>query len=1042
MQFSPSQKEAIDTSGKNIVVSASAGAGKTTVLVERLMQRMFRDKVSLDEIVAMTFTEAAASNMKKKLLVALNDKLQSDIDEETREFCNHQLILIENALICTMHSFSTTLIRNNYASLSLNPGLVNNVIDDISRVRLTRQATDEVFSEELESNFSEFNELNQYLGNDIHNFDTVRKMTDTIFKTAINTIEPDAWFKRIISLNQPAESFTGINSEYRNRLYSLVSINLDNIIGNLQELAALAETQDSEMAALVYNVITLFTEARELISNSYTEAVGRMTTAMNVTVKTIRKFEDFNNLRKEILNGQYPNLAGMLYNERKLLDDYNVNIRYNVYLLEITRKIMSRYQELKIGNDCMDFNDMEHYAYQILKANDLEVARRYRSKLKEIMVDEFQDTNDIQNAMIDLISNGHNVFRVGDMKQSIYKFRGAKPTIMQGLLEDDGYHNIYLPNNFRSSFNIVEFNNRLFRDLLSDSNININFTEDDRQIAELEYQHKNLAPIELINLQISDENGDSRYKENQAANFIAQDIIRKHLKEKYSFRDICILVRTHLNKIDIKYALNNANIPNFVDDHMGFLNTNANMLISSYFRLIADQDDDISLVSVLVSPMYNVSDDELVTLRGKDGYFRALESSGHPFIEDYRRLKDIYENQGLLELVNSMISINNYYHEYTNTQDRANIDLLCSNIESFGSDSLTDYLAYLDIALENNKDGAIPVSNEDDVVRVMTIHQSKGLEFEVVYIYDPSNSSLIKKQELSINDRLGIGTSHCYGDYSFKNPTIQEIAIDYQNSIEELSEFIRVFYVATTRAKNRLYLVSKNKPLVSPVSAVSSMIDRQLSFQDLLMASDIRNSELFEYRQITVPFEFKKLDRQQSEVKEIRYYEGHPMTIEKITPSFHGNLELDIDFSSRGMEAGTMVHDVLEKLPLDLPWTRELVLAYEPELSENQIEGIISLRNDENFRNFLEAEVHREYNFTIMDDNVIRTGIVDFISISDNAVNIIDYKTDGKVSESSLKDRYRQQLREYRDTFKAIYSDKEINTFIYSLTLKKLIDID
>jgi ATP-dependent helicase/nuclease subunit A len=1042
MNFSQSQLEAINTSNKNIVVSASAGAGKTTVLVERLMQRMFKDKISLDEIVAMTFTEAAAANMKKKLLVALNNKLKSNIDEDTRFFCNQQLVLIENALICTMHSFSTTLIKNNFAALSLNPELVNNIIDDITKYRLTEEATTAIFHNELENNFVKFNELNQYIGNDLHNFDTLKKIVTSIFNTAINTIDPDSWFKEFININKPAIKFKDIHKPYRDNLYKLISIQINNIIINLKELADLASTQDIEKAILIHKTIDLFDQSLTLVDNSYTETILKMTTAMNVDIKTIKKYEDYNNLRKEILNNQFPALAGILYNEKKLLDDYNINIEYNCYLLKISQNIVTKYHHLKILNNCMDFNDMEHYAYKILNANNKEVAKKYQLQLKEIMVDEFQDTNDIQNAMINLISNGHNVFRVGDMKQSIYKFRGAKPTIMQSLLKDDDYYNIYLPNNFRSSYNIVEFNNTLFKDLLDDINININFTDDDNQVAELEYQFKNQQAIELVNLQINDDESESLFKDNQATNYIAQDIIKKHQEEGYNFKDFCILVRSHISKIDIKYALNNANIPNFIDDHLGFLNTNANMLITNFFKVILNPKDDISLVSILVSPIYQLSDDDLVSFKSKKGYFTALIENNHQFIEDYNNLKIKFNKEGILALLNQIIMLNNYYHNFTTSQDRANIDLLSSNIESFKSNSLVEYLNYLDIAFENNKDGAIPVSNKDDVVKVMTIHQSKGLEFEVVYIYDPSNYTLVKKQDLSINEKLGIGINHCYNNYSFKNPSIQQIAIDYQNSIEELSEFIRVFYVATTRAKNRLYLISKVKPRTSFNSNISSMINKQLSFQDLIFSSKIINSDLFNYKQITSPFEQIKLKKIKTNKMKIDYYNTTVKLIQQITPSDHKNLELNLDFNSYGLKTGTMIHNTLERIPLDRQWTKELVKNIEPKLNENQIKKILNLYTNSFFQILIKKTVFREFNFTTMVNNTIKTGIVDFISISDKDVNIVDYKTDTNINEQLLIEKYTNQLNEYKKSFTLIYPEKIINSYIYSLTLNKFIKIN
>ena len=1040
MKFSQPQLEAIQTINKNIVVSASAGAGKTTVLVERLMQRMFKDHLGLDEIIAVTFTEAAASNMKKKLLKSLYAKLQSTDNPAEKAFCEKQIVLLNNALICTMHSFLTRVIKENYAAISLDIELVDNIIDEVLKVSYLESALNKVIDEELTHNFSTFNVFSLYSSNDTYNFNTIKTNIISVFNAANNNLDPQKWLLKIQSKNHIAKTFSEIDSDYLYYFFQNLQFQFNKCILDLDNMINLIQIDYPKDIENLLVIKKGFEKALSLLKTNYVQAIDQLQETLLLKTKaSYKNILEYADIRKTFIK-ETNNLVANLFSQEKLLNDYNINCQHQHYLLELTSKVITYYQNIKLQHKCMDFNDMEHYAYKILIANNAEVAKKYQKQFKEIMVDEFQDTNNVQDAMVNLISSGNNVFRVGDIKQSIYKFRNAQPTIMQKLIDDPLYYTIYLPNNYRSNYNIVNFNNLLFQQLLSDNNLNVKFKEADLQIAELDYQLQDLETIKLVSLPFKNE--DSIYKENNAAIFIANDIIDKHQNHGYNFKDFCILLRSHNEKKAIKFILEKANIPNFIDDHLGFVHSKANLVIINYLKLLINLQNEIALIAVLTSPIYQLSDDQLVELKDDEGYLKSLQNHNHPFIDDYKHIKEIYLKQGLLACINAIINLKHYYHNFTSKQDKYDINFLLKNAQDFNSNSIIAYLDYLDIASINNKDGAICVSNEDDVVQVMTIHQSKGLEFKVVYLYDYNPQSLEKQQSsLIINNDLGIATKHT--DQNLQNTcnTLTWMAIMQLNKLEELSELIRIFYVATTRPKSRLYILTNKNLKPFKKTPVSSLLNQQISFVELLYCTNINEAEIFEAIKITQPLNLQILPGKQNIPKEIEYYPNKTLAIKKITPSNHETDDITLDFNTKGLEIGTLMHKAMEVLPLDQTWTQQLINKQIKGLTNNQINKLIKLYQNTFFQKLLSGQVYREYNFTIFLDNNLTTGIVDFISINQNEVTIIDYKTDINVDKEILINRYQNQLLMYQKTFTNIFLNKTIKTYIYSFYLNDFIQI-
>lgn len=1030
MKWNEQQLLAILTTDKNIVVSASAGAGKTTVLVARLIKRIIEDEVEITRVLAMTFTEAAASEMKKRLLFELSKQAENpELDESKRRYANKQLSLAENAHISTIHSFCRDVIANHYAAINLNPLMVANIASESDTKAYKQKAFDEIFKEALTNDLTQLSALFTLLQENPYSFNKLQQVIEDIINAANNNLHPIEWIKQQQTQLRTIQNLSQLDPYILSLHQEQLLYYLDQALTGMKNL--LSEV-DKKYEEAVQTTLTHLLQAK------------RNKDHYSIMIHEIIQAGQFkHSYRKpspKLFNDSYKKLVSLIEQEDDLIKAHNQTIEPLQFLLTLTLKVYQAFAKIKIEEKKIDFNDLEHFAYEILCANQNEVALKYQTLFQEIMVDEFQDSNMIQNAMIELLSNGKNCFRVGDIKQSIYRFRGAKPSIMQTLLEDENIEKIFLSNNYRSKKAIVDFNNCLFDQLMNIEGLSISYSQYDHQIADLPSQNENNEDvlIHLLGVKELKESQEELMKAKQIKSiYIAQNILKQMKETPYKkFSDYCILVRGHQDKIGLKQAFDQFNIPYYIDDKKGFIHSFSIRIIYSYLKFLNDPQDLISLVAILTSPLYGYQEDQLDELI-YPSIFTTLNSDS-AFIQDYHSLKKMNH---LLDQLDYLYQIQNFYEECVDIQEKTNLDLFYQYALQEDTFTLSSFINFIDLILPDNKDSAIPIRDDDNVVKVMTIHQSKGLQFNVVYFYASMRRANPASSCVLVDDVYGLSVHARDEKLPYIYPTLSYKGLAYHQLKLESEEYLRLLYVATTRAKDRLHIVD----CVS-LQSETQELDQQLIYSSKgftpLILSALKNR--FEHFKIIEVENFEEkitYQRLKKEPLKITHYHHQNIPITKIRPSsHHENLSLHlntIDYAA----IGTQIHQCVEDLSTYTHIDEALIKQIDPTLHSSEYPKLFKLYQNNLYTQSLLHPHYHEYPYTLMEDGQYINGIIDYISFGER-IMIVDFKSDRHVDAQTLKQRYHTQLAHYHHAISIIFKNHPVDVYIYSFSLNEMIFIE
>ncbi|MBR5207950.1 MAG: UvrD-helicase domain-containing protein, partial [Erysipelotrichaceae bacterium] len=513
----------------------------------------------------------------------------------------------------------------------------------------------------------------------------------------------------------------------------------------------------------------------------------------------------------------------------------------------------------------------------------------------DILVDEFQDTNDVQNTIIELISRGNNIFRVGDIKQSIYRFRGARPQIMRDLIltTDGSQEIIFLSENYRSCKSIVEFNNYLFDVLMNIHGLSQSYTDSDWvSIGTTGQDDHNEFPVEFHALSYTKTEEDEDLGDLKA-DYISRQILSMRQSTQFTkWSDYCVLVRSHAVKDKLRYSFDKYGIPNSMAVKSGFYKSVSLQEIIAFFKLLNNPHDDLSMVTLLTSSMFKMSFEMCSKIRIENrnrSYYDALKALKSDIIEHYHHVKETYHQSGLFYAFKAMMEINDYYFMLS-VQEKTNLDLFADRIYDFeqkNGSSLIQYLNFLAQIEDQPTSEAISSSTLDDVVRIMTVHQSKGLQFPVVFFWSTSGTRIMDNLEkCMIDSQLGLGLMHLSQPYRIKRPTLQRMALEHKNTLEEFEENIRLLYVATTRPQKKLIMVDQVKDTYQTSAANLAMLSAKRGFTDMLLSGMEQFSGYHRVLPVVVTAEkaqgYKPADNTQTEI--IRYTQ-HVISSQVQTPS-------------------------------------------------------------------------------------------------------------------------------------------------------------
>ena len=1037
-QFNEQQLQAIAALDQNIIVSASAGAGKTTVLIARLMKRILKDRVHIQQVCALTFTEAAAQEMKTRLLASLNKEKNNQDDE----FLNEQIALVETAQITTIHSFCLNLIKNHAHVIGMNPERAENILDDAEVKIMKEEAFISVYNNWLLKDYEKTYKLVNYFSN--------HPLNTTTFKEVV--FEASSWMRSRKDIEKSIKDLesvylaTSINEwpisyqnyffeEYQQKITELI-YHLDKIISIIEEEAN-EGTKAAENLPILYKKLIHLQKLKALTEQHNSGFYEQLPDALDFMLPAVRNSDRFKEAKAplEKLLNEVLNFCDTFEKQFERMNQLYPLLRD---IIDFSQDFEAHYQQLKIKENALDFDDFETYALNILKENDFEVARTLQNHYQEIMVDEFQDTNEVQDEIIRLISSGKNLFRVGDIKQSIYRFRGAKPDIMKELMRDDNHKNLYLSYNYRSKEPIVSFNNEVF-DKLMNTTYYSQYTQHDHVQCGLDSQKVKEPKVEFHLFERDPETIYKLRNDEQKALHISQEII-KHVQEGYEFKDMTVLVRSHAQKKYLKKVFEEQNIPHYINEPIGFYNSEIiqDVLYILNYTLYLN---DYYLAKLLNSKFFRLDYNTLARIKlinPSASLHENLKSYDKDLSDYIYNLVSVWKDKDIVSIIQDILVINNTYNEKLSIKDKTNLDFLLDKAIQFQQNNVPNVAKFVGFinALEDEKSSeASHLSVEDNVVEVMTVHQSKGLQFPLTFYWGAGPLNLMDHRDSIIfDDELGIGLNYIWSEYRANYKTLIRSSIEYKQKNEELEEVLRLLYVALTRAQSKLIIVDVAKEFIKQDVNISLLFNYKRQV-DLLLATAPQHFTIVKINDASA-IENIKLEKIANSEK----YFTTPLALNLKDISSEIIIEEDeLNFEAKyAMAYGTTLHESIEALP-NRTWNEEDLKSIDP-----SIHNVLKIYNTDEFTQYLYefTDIFHEMPFLLNDNEENISGIIDFLAINkNNHIVIVDFKSDN-ADDRTLIDRYQNQLKRYRKAIKLAYPEARIDSYIYSFYQQKYLLID
>ena len=891
VKWTDEQKQAIYEKGNNILVAAAAGSGKTAVLVERIINKIINENVDIDRLLVVTFTNSAASEMRERVLKAIYKKIDENPADERLQ---RQVTLLNKSSICTIDSFCLDVVRNNFFEIDLS----NNFrIADTTEIEILQQDTlEELFEEKYENNDEDFLKLiNTYT--EYRDDTPLKDLITTIYKYIQSNPYPEKWLhEKIEMFNFPED----INKDFSKTswgeillkqikdivddgVYQLkpeveklsqvqeLSKSYEFLKGNLQQLELLQSNLESwDKAYTIYNSIDF---GRWMVDSKIKteEKINAQKTRSKV-IDSLKSVAD----KVLVMDSQesFKDISHM----------YKILKKLENIILEFIQKFSKKKKEKNI----VDFSDIEHFALKILldeNGKPTEIAKKYQEKFEEIAIDEYQDSNLVQEYILTSISRGNNIFMVGDVKQSIYKFRQARPDLFldkyrryklkkQKTKEED--LKIQLFKNFRSRKEVLDFSNFIFSNIMSEELGELNYTEEEYlnlganyietgadlkteidviQIEPKEEENENIEDLEVETEQESLDDEDFKEEIERKedieveAQFVANKIkqlvenkfqvydTKNKIQRDIKYKDIVILLRSTKTSAPIfEKEIIKLGMPVFSDSSSEYLESLEIQTILNLLKIIDNPLQEIPLVATMRSIIGGFTDNDLVEIRLCDKYDNfyttmlkaklnvnnKLRLKIERFLINLEMWRKEQEYLSLAEFIWKIYNDTGYFNYVGLMKNgelrQANLKMLfeiakqCENISFKG---LYNFINYIEKIKTSSKDmdSARVIGENDDVIRIMSIHKSKGLEFPVVILSNTGKQFNLQdlNQKILLHPELGIGVKYIDYDIQIRYDTLSKRAIRSKIKLETLSEEMRVLYVALTRAKEKIIITGFTK---------------------------------------------------------------------------------------------------------------------------------------------------------------------------------------------------------------------------------------
>ena len=883
VKWTEEQQQAINEKGANILVAAAAGSGKTAVLVERIINKVINEKIDIDRILVVTFTSAAASEIRERILEAIYKKLEENPEDTNLQ---KQINLINKANISTIHSFCLDVIRNNFYELDISS---NFRVADTTEIELMKyEVLDELFEEKYLSNDKDFEDLiNIYTG--YRGDEGLQNLVLNIYKFIQSSPFPEKW------LNDKVNLFKNTNQDFAQTIWGKTILEnieeeltegimqLQNILKDMKKIDELSKFTKI-IQEDIYNLedILRYTNSWDNTLTKINNLVWqKWPTDKKITIDLKEQAKEVRNKVKEIINKSIK--KKIAYDSIQANEDINEMHVTLTKLKNLLVEFMFKFASKKKEKNVVDFNDIEHFALKILIGENgeaTELAKKYREKFQEIAIDEYQDSNLVQEQILTSISKGNNIFMVGDVKQSIYKFRQARPEL---FLEKYKNYNlkqeisgnslglkIQLFKNFRSRENILNITNLVFQNIMSEKVGEIEYNEKEYLNYSAGYKepeentdYAGKTELHIIDLKekeeifINDEEIDEKIEVEKIENSVLEaKFVAKKINEllnsnymvfdkeqgyrKITPKDIIILLRATTNIAPIyEKELADLNLPVFSDSSSQYLDTMEIQIIVSILKIINNPIQDIPLVTVLRSPIFaSFTDNDLISIRLTDKSCSFYESMIKArlvvneqlnskidnviyYLEKWKQeekylpldelIWQIYVDTNLINIVGLMPN---------GAIRQANLKMLFEKAKQFENASfkgLFNFINFIDRLKNNNGDlsSAKLIGENENVIRIMSIHKSKGLEFPVVFLCGTGKGFNMRdlNEDVLLHQDMGIGPKLIDFERRIEYDTLAKEAIKLKIKLETLSEEQRILYVALTRAKEKLIITGISKDL-------------------------------------------------------------------------------------------------------------------------------------------------------------------------------------------------------------------------------------
>lgn len=906
------QLSAIETGGCDLLVAAAAGAGKTAVLVERIIKKIIDDcnPIDIDNMLIVTFTNAAASEMRERIGEALSKELEKKPESQKLQ---RQMLLLNKASITTIHSFCMDVVKNNFHMLDLDPDF--RIADETESVLLKLEAMEDLFEnkyEEEDKNFIYL--LDRYGGN--KDDKKLQDMVLGIFEFVQSSPWPEEWLKRMCQAYDTKGEWDFSQTSWAKIIMSHAKVEIAGALNQLLKAEQIAmhnsgyEKCDAQLADDINMVRLLLQASGESWDRLYQAYSSINFSRQQGPDKTADKtdYETLKALRKEAKE-RITGLGDGLFNCSSEDIKGDLDSLYPVIstLCSLVSSFAVLYQDKKREKGIIDFNDLEHFCLHILAVRDeagkvmpSPAALSIRDRFKEILIDEYQDSNLVQEAILSVISKrdegNPNIFMVGDVKQSIYRFRQAKPELFldkyKRYMETEGSkeRKIKLFKNFRSRKEVLDGVNFLFRQLMSLYLGEIDYNEEEFLNPGALYpddgvkKDKDYHAIELHIIDVKKEETAKEEQEGEESTG-AEDIedldsmqaearlIGERIKSlmgltgerlkpfriydrdldgyrNLEYKDIVILLRTVKGWSEVfMQELEDMGIPAFADTGTGFFRRSEVQIVMSLLQIIDNPMQDIPLISVLKSPIVGFTSEELMDIRLEDkenSYYEALKKvalreyklgiKAKAFLEMLEEWRDKALYLPTDELIWYLMNDTGYYSFVgampQGHQRQANLKVLFERAKQYEETSfkgLFNFINFINkLKLSSGDMGNAKILGEnDDVVRIMSIHKSKGLEFPVVIIGGTGKQFNLRdaSNTMLLHEELGFGIDLVDPQRRITYATVPKLAIQQRIKLESLSEEMRVLYVALTRAKEKLIITGCDRNLERSVSRWAAALD-------------------------------------------------------------------------------------------------------------------------------------------------------------------------------------------------------------------------